>query len=68
MLLVNGQTRAMEKKQDAQKHTQGREEMVHRRRGGGGKSTKNGLPASKPSRGRHNSGAGEGVGGYEILD
>lgn len=28
MLLVNGQTRAMEKKQDAQKHTQGREEMV----------------------------------------
>lgn len=39
MLLVNGQTRAMEKKQDAQKHTQGREEMVHRRRGGGGKSS-----------------------------
>lgn len=28
-----------EKKQDAQKHTQGREEMVHRRRGGGGKSS-----------------------------
>ena len=38
------------------------------KRGGGGKSTKNRLPTSKPSRGRHNSVAWEGVGGYEIRD